>query len=167
MIRGQATTREIGVASAIMIVLLVYLYLSTPQVPLGPPDLTFKERCLLQENFSCNSVFLRRGSSRLEILITQNTGKLINVTSLACTNGSTIPSVMPFLNNTVLITNGGRGYISGGNSGNVVVCTGGDGRSIPNASLGDAYYGNLYISYREVETGAVKLVDGTLVTRYS
>lgn len=165
IIKGQASNREIGVASAIMIVLLLYLYLTAPHTP--PNIEQTSNKCELRGNFSCyqQPVLNRNGS--LEILLEQDTGELINITSFVCTSKSGLPAVMPFLDKTVLLTPQERAYISGGNSGNSVVCTGQDGRSIPNASVGDVYYGNVYIGYSEVKTGAFKVVNGTLVVKYS
>jgi hypothetical protein len=165
MRKAQATSREIGLASLLMIALALYLYFSIPRPPI--PEPTFKEKCEFQGNFSCYSIFLKRGSSRLEIAITQNSGKLINVTSLVCTANSQPPAVMPLLNNTVLITAGERAYVGGGNSGNEVVCTREDGKSIPSAAVGDVYNGSIYLTYIEVKTGTVRFVNGTLVTKYS
>lgn len=163
--KAQATSREIGLASAVIIVLMLYLYLSTPRVSIVDLGPTFNERCELQGNFSCYSVFLKKGG-QLEISIAQNTGKLINITSFICTNNSTVPA-MPLLNNTVLIPSGKGNNVSGGNSGNTVICTGADGRSIPNASVGDRYYGIIYFTYTEVKTQEVGFVNGTLLTKYS
>ncbi|NYZ79159.1 hypothetical protein H0N99_03340 [Candidatus Micrarchaeota archaeon] len=167
MRKAQTSNREIGLASLIMIVIILYLYFTAPQESVIPSGQAFHEKCELQGNLSCYSVLLRRGSSKLDISITQNTGKLINITSLVCTNKSEASVVMPLLNNTVLVTSGERAYVSGGNSGNNVLCTKEDGKSLPNASLGDVYYGNIYLAYIEVKTGAIGFLNGTLATRYS
>lgn len=165
MIRGQASNQEIGVASAIMIVLVLYLYLSTPHAPITIGQTP--NECEFRGNLSCHQQpILRRNGSKLEIVIEQNTGMLINITSLVCTSKSGVP-VMPLLNHTVLLTTGERAYVSGGNSGNTVICTGQDGRSIPNESAGDVYDGNMYLAYTEFKTSAVRLVNGTLVVKYS
>jgi hypothetical protein len=167
MIRGQATNREIGVASAIMIVLILYLYFSMPHTQ-GNPLQPFNWTCSFRDNLSCyQAPVLMTGSGKLEISLVQNTGRLINITSFVCTSRNGIPGVMPRLNNSVLITDGERAYISGGNSGNVVICTGQDGKSSPSASPGDAYYGNIYMTYTEVENGTTRFVNGTIVVAYS
>ncbi len=166
MKRGQATNREIGLASALIILLVVYLYLNTPYTPV-PTVQTFYGVCEFHGNFSCYQPLALRRDGILDISLVQNTGKLINITSFVCTSRIGNPSVMPLLSNPVLITNGERNYIAGGNSGNIVICTGQDGWSVPNASVGDIYYGNMYVTYTEVKTGAVKFVNGTLVIRYS
>ncbi|NYZ76470.1 hypothetical protein H0N98_04425 [Candidatus Micrarchaeota archaeon] len=167
MIRGQASNREIGLASAIMIVLVLYLYFSMPHTPVNPLQI-FNWTCSFRGNLSCHQApVLRLGDSRLEISLTQNTGSLINITSFVCTSRNEIPGVMPRLNNSVLIPNGEQAYVSGGNSGNTIICTGQDGRSIPSASSGDVYSGNIYIMYTEVKTGTVKFVNGTIVMAYS
>jgi hypothetical protein len=168
MKKAQATNREIGLAALILVVVALYLYLTTPHMPVTSTGQTFHEECELQGNLSCDNVLLRRESSMLEISIAQNTGKPISISSLVCTSKSGSPALMmPPLNNTVLINSGGRAYVSGGNSGNAVFCTGEDGESIPNASLGSEYYGNIYIAYIEVGTGTVGFVNGTLATKYS
>jgi hypothetical protein len=163
--KAQATTREIGLASLMMILLMLYLYLNIP--PAQGPKTQFEERCVLGGNLSCSSVLLRRGSSKVELAITQNTGGLIDITSLVCTKKKEIPAVMPALNNPILITPGERAYISGVNSGNDVECTGWDGKSIPTASLGEIYEGSIYITYIEVEAGEPRFVNGSLHTKYS
>jgi len=163
MKRAQATNREIGLASLILLVLAVYIYFNAPQLPNPNP---FKESCVFAGNLSCHSLFLRRGSGNLELALAQNTGATINVTSLVCTKKKEIPLMKP-LNNTVIITSGEQAYIAGGNSGNNVICTGADGNTTPTASLGDIYEGNLYITYVEVKTGEYKFANGTLLTKYA
>jgi len=165
MRRAQATSREMGLAVLIMVVLMIYLYFSTPHI--SGPEVPFKESCALGGNLSCYSLFLKRGSSKLELAIMQNTGKLINITSVVCTKKSGIPAVMPLLNNTILITSGERAYVAGSNSGNEVFCTERDGRSIPTAAFGEYYEGNVYITYTESKTGETNFVNGTIITKYS
>lgn len=160
MRKGQATMREVGLAALIMVVLILYLYLTSPKVE----PTVFKESCSLKGNLTCRSLFLRRGSSKLELAVEQNTGRAINITSLVCTKTSQ-PPVMPLLNATIPIPSGGWAYVAGGNSGNDVVCTESDGR-VPQANLGDIYEGYLYIAYVD-KTGQISFVNGTVVTKYS
>jgi len=160
--KGQATMREIGLAALIMIVLILYLYFTAPQLP---EPAQFKEKCFLKENFTCRYVFLRRGSSRLELILEQNTGSTVNITSLVCTKRSQTPIMTP-LNNSILITSGERAYISGGNSGNEVVCTESDGKTAPEGKLGEVYEGYLYMTYLD-RLGNVVFVNGSIATKYS
>jgi len=163
--KAQATMREIGLAALIMVALLVYLYFSMPNIP--NPNPPVKEECRFDSELACSSsVFLRRGSSKLELAISQNTGKPINITSVVCTKKRGIPIMVP-LNNSILIASGSKEYVSGSTTGNEVICTDADGKSIPDASLGNVYEGRLYITYIEVKTWNMKLVNGTITAKYS
>ncbi|MEM3555769.1 MAG: hypothetical protein QXF56_03575 [Candidatus Micrarchaeia archaeon] len=161
MRKAQATMREIGLAALIMIILILYLYFTSPQLP---EPTQFKEKCSLSGNFTCRYVFLRRGSSRLELILEQNTGSVINITSFVCTKRTQIP-LMPALNNSIVITSGERAYVAGGNSGNEIVCTERDG-SIPEGKLGDVYEGYIYMTYIDRNKNVV-FVNGSIITKYS
>jgi len=161
MRKAQATNREIGLASLMLLLLVLYLYINRGSALSMP----FKEKYTLPENFSCTSLALR-SNGKLDFVLAQNTGALINVTSFVCTKNSDIPSFMPSLNNSVLITSGEKAYLSGGNSGNEVFCTGRDGISVPNASSGDVYEGNLYLTYK-LKNGETRFANGTILVKYS
>lgn len=164
MRRAQATNRELGLASLFLLVLALYLYLTNPSLSL-PNEILFKEKCILDENLSCYSLFLGRGS-KLNLIVAQNTGKIINITSVVCTSMNNATPVMQPLSAPVLITPGERAYVSGGNSGNEVICTGKDGKSIPQERVGDVYEGRLYITYKD-KNRVTSFVNGTLITKYS
>jgi len=161
MRKAQATAREIGLASLILLLLVVYLYINGLNIS-GEPSFTSK--CALPANLSCNSLALKT-SGKLDLVLKQDTGGLINVTSFVCTKYPTFPT-LPSLNDSVLITSGEKAYVSGGNSGNEVLCSGPDGVSIPNASDGDIYEGNLYVMYK-LKNGETRSVNGTILVKYS
>jgi len=162
MRKAQATNREIGLASLLLILLALYLYINGVNSPIKS---SFKEKCALPANLSCSSLILR-SNGKLDFALAQNTGVLINVTSFVCTKNSDIPSFMPSLNNSVLITSGEKAYLSGGNSGNEVFCTGRNGISVPNASSGDVYDANLYLTYN-LKNGEPRFAKGTILVKYS
>jgi len=161
MKKAQATVRELGLASVLLLLLVAYLYISKPNTS---PEPSFKAKCVLPENISCTSLILKT-NGKLDFVLAQDTRGLINITSLVCTKYPTFPT-LPALNNSVLITSGEKAYVSGGNSGNEVNCSGRDGVSIPSASAGDIYDGNLYIMYK-LKNGDSKFINGTILVKYS
>ncbi|MCX6775845.1 MAG: hypothetical protein NT130_03300 [Candidatus Micrarchaeota archaeon] len=161
MRKAQATVRELGLASVMLLLLAAYLYINGLNTSPGP---SFNEKCLLPANFSCTSLILKT-NGKLDFVLAQNTGGLINVTSFVCTKYPTFPT-LPALNNSILITSSEKAYVSGGNSGNEVPCSGLDGVSIPNASAGDIYDANLYIMYK-LKNGEPRYITGTILVKYS
>lgn len=159
--QSSATVRELGLASVILLLLAAYLYINGLNTS---PEPSFKAKCVLPANFSCTSLILKT-NGKLDFVLIQDTGGLINVTSFVCTKYPTFPT-LPALNNSVLITPGERAYVSGGNSGNELLCSGRDGVSVPNASAGDIYNGNIYIMYT-LKNGETRSINGTILVKYS
>jgi len=161
MRKAQATVRELGLASVLLLLLAAYLYINRLNIS---PEPSFKAKCVLPENFSCSSLILKT-NGKLDFVLAQDTGGLINVTSFVCTKYQTFPP-LPALNNSILITSSEKAYVSGGNSGNEVLCTERNGVSVPNASIGDIYDGNLYITFK-FKNGEIKRINGTILVKYS
>jgi hypothetical protein len=114
-------------------------------------------QCTFPPGFTCISYTLNQ-SGELYLKLGQGTGHEIKINSVFCNASGgyyEVPNVNVPLKNSVTLSSGSSADLSGGSSGNTVMCSG---------ISGGYFSGRMYLNYTEVDTGLNRIAVGTLST---
>jgi len=133
--------------------------LSGGRLPIFPAQHPPPVYCAMNETvFMCNDYFVG-GAGQLNL--SMRAVSQVTVTGLLCTKQDLANPEPQMLQNPAIFAPSEIHWVSGGNSGNAIFCTGSNGERI---SIGttDWYEGNIYIAYRQVN-GETRVAKGHIV----
>ena len=152
---GQSAAEFIS-SNAALLVLIILLVAALFYLGVANAGITVRS-CHFIGYFSCISYSVSELDGLL-LEVGQTTGSSITVTSVSCSAAA--PHHFQPLASPVRIDHGAAGTVSGGDSGNYILCNGG-----ARPTRGSLYRGTVCLAYTEAMTNVNKTACGEIITR--